>query len=174
MVTFLSQAMCMSCFEDRQSIHPLVPEQWTMSTAWVWGWEDAGGCESERRQGDVGMEGELQGLREQLPLLAPSHSLVCLWALTSWGRYLSTDLHLVSDHLLEIQTTPSPTLGSHSHPVGQYEEMGSLMSIRSLRLIARQVPRVKQQLAWSSSLTLVFVDKRTFCKGKHGRGQMQP
>lgn len=130
----------------------------------LWEWEETKWC----RDG-----GRAPGLEGTAASSGSSHSLVCLWALTRWGRYLSTDLHLVSDHLLEIQTTPSPTLGSHSHPVGQYQEMGSLMSIRSLRLIARQVSRVKQQLAWSGSLTLVFVDKRTSCKGKHGGGQMQ-
>lgn len=98
----------------------------------------------------------------------------------SSGSFPLACLSVGSHELGQIpQHWPSPCQWSppgdpdHSHPAGQYQEMGSLMSIRLLRLIARQVSRVKQQLAWSGSLTLVFVDKRTSCKGKHGRGQMQ-
>lgn len=155
MITFLSQAMCtcmcISCFEDRQTIYPMVPEQWKVATTWVRGLEAAGVCKSERRQGNLRMG----GWADRLEVAAKCHSsssLACLpvdsdklWepphhrpgTLCCRSTARPSPHWVVPCSLLGIQTTLGSALCSHSHPTGQYWEMEGLMSVGSFRLIAR-------------------------------------
>lgn len=84
--------MRMSCFEDRQTIYPMVPQQWKVAATRVQGLEAAGFCESEKRQGNVRMRGRAAGLRWQLSLMPLPHLLVCQWAPTGCGSCFITDL----------------------------------------------------------------------------------
>ena len=111
--------MCISCSEDRQTIHPMVPEQGKMASIWVPVLETAGVCESERGQGSVRMGGRAG----RLEVAAESPGSTCLFVGGLWqaeGPPSSLSWHLV----LPVHGQTFPSLDSVLHSPGDSDHSG--------------------------------------------------